>query len=72
MNRRFDAENRRDDDGELLRVTFEQLFSRTSKCQMVMAVFGLFSAMVTGATAPTIAIILGKILIIFDPINTTK
>jgi len=38
----------------------------------LLVYFGLFSAVISGASAPTIAIVFGEIVAIFDPNNTKE
>ena len=43
------------------------LFKYSTCCQKFMVYVGLFAAFVAGAFVPSIAIIFGEIVIIFDP-----
>jgi len=50
-------------------VPFFKLFSRSNRCQKAIVCFGIISAAIAGAFAPTIAIIFGEVVAIFDPTN---
>lgn len=54
------------------RIPFFKLFSRSTGCQKAQVGLGIFSAMVAGAVAPSIAIIFGEIVAIFDPNNDAQ
>ena len=52
------------------RISFFKLFKYSGCCQKAMMITGLLAAMVAGAAAPSIAIVFGEIVAIFDPENT--
>ena len=52
------------------RLSFCSLFKYSGACQKFTMFIGILASMVAGATAPSIAIVFGEVVAIFDPNNT--
>lgn len=52
------------------RLSFCSLFKYSDACQKTTMIIGILASMIAGATAPSIAIVFGEVVAIFDPNNT--
>ena len=54
------------------RISFCKLFKYSSCNQKMLVIIGLISSCISGAAAPSIAIVFGEIVAIFNPTNTDE
>ena len=54
------------------RIGFCKLFQHSSCCQKFLVYLGCISSCIAGASAPSIAIVFGEIVVIFDPNNSPE
>ena len=54
------------------RISFFKLFRYSGCCQKTLVTIGILSSVISGAAAPTIAIVFGEIVGIFNPTNTDE